>query len=831
MTPPQKPSGVPTVEVKTKGMKRYPGLFPIYQDTTTGKAYMQVSAAQLGKEFIYFAYTENGVLQAGHHRGSYRDNEIFKLRKRYDRIEFVKENINFYFDSTNAISKAADANISSSVLVSEGIIAKTKDSIYLLSADEIFIGEDLARVTPPSIPGLGSPFSFRLGRLNPKKSSYQKIRNYPSNTDLVIEYVFDNPGAFISGGNEVADPRSVNIQMQHSFIEVPDNDFVPRKDDPRVGYFMEQVNDMTSFSATPYRDVIHRWNLVKKDPTAALSEPVKPITWWIENTTPVEYRETIRQAGLAWNQAFEKAGFKNAVEVLIQPDTADWDAGDIRYNVLRWTSSPRPPFGGYGPSFVNPRTGEILGADIMLEFVFLTNRINQYKLFTSAGLELPDWENQVEGAPTDQHACHVGELLHHNTMLGMSNLLAHNATAEQQDEFIKSAIYYLILHEMGHTMGLMHNMKASNLWLPEEIHDKSKTGTIGLIGSVMDYPAININPDHSKQGDFYTTKPGPYDLWAIEYAYSPGLEDPAAEEARLNKILARSTEKELMFGNDADDMRSPGKGADPRVMIFDISGDAVNYSASRIEMLNKTMAKLKTTYTQEGEGYQALVNSYLTLTGEIGNASSVISRYIGGVYVERSVAGQAGAKTPYTPVPSDYQKTAMKHLSRLIFAPNAFDAPQGLYNYLQRQRRGFNFFSAGEDPDIHGRVARTQMNVLVHILHPNTLERVTNTTLYGNTYTVTDILNDLEKAIFDADLNGSCNTFRVNLQNNYVGMLINMAGLKGKSSNYDNVSQAAAYASLMSIEKKMKASQAKGDATTQAHRKFIAFTIQKAFER
>ena len=157
---------------------------------------------------------------------------------------------------------------------------------------------------------------------------------------------------------------------------MPENNYVPRFEDPRVGYFAPQITDMTSADdPTPYRDMIHRWNLEKKNPGQARSEVIEPITWWIENTTPHEFRGAIEEEVLAWNKAFEKAGLINAVVVKTQPDDAEWDAGDIRYNVLRWTSSPTPPFGGYGPSFVNPRTGQILGADIMLEFVYFTNRV------------------------------------------------------------------------------------------------------------------------------------------------------------------------------------------------------------------------------------------------------------------------------------------------------------------------------------------------------------------------------------------------------------------------------------------------------------------------
>ncbi len=833
-TAPEAPAkkGMPSIASKVKACKKIPGLFTIYQDTTDGTAYLQVSKAQLEKEYIYFAYTENGVIQAGHHRGSYRDNEVFRIRKSYKDIQFVKENNAFYFDSASALYKARGANISPSILAQEEIVASDNDSLFLISADKIFLNETLSRVKPPSLPIPGAGFRFALGTINPKKTRYTDIKSYEQNTDIVVEYVYDNPAAFIQGGQEVTDPRSVSIVYQHSFMEVPaDNGFTPRRDDPRVGYFNEQVNDMTSYSAAPYRDVIHRWNLVKKDPNATLSEPVKPITWWIENTTPVEYRETIKQAALSWNQAFEKAGFINAIAVEIQPDDADWDAGDIRYNVLRWTSSPNPPFGGYGPSFVNPKTGEILGADIMLEFVFLTNRMRQFDVFTTAGMGLGMEENEETEVPQihNGHACVAGELLQHNTLVGMTQLTTVDADEKEKEKFIHSAIHYLILHEMGHTLGLMHNMKASNLWMPEDIHNPAKTQAKGLIGSVMDYPAVNINPNHALQGDYYTTKPGPYDLWAIEYAYSPGLSDPAQEEARLSNILARSTEPDLTFGNDADDMRAPGKGIDPRVMIFDISGDAVQYSYDRVKMLNAVIPKLKDKYSTDGEGYQELLVSYFAVTGEIGNATSVMSRYIGGVYVERSVVGQVNAKTPYTPVPVAYQKKAMKYLGEQLFAPDAFKASEGLYNYLQRQRRGFNFFASTEDPKIYERALAMQQNVLIHILHPNTLDRVTNSGLYGNTYSPVQIMSDLETAIFNADWNGNVNTFRVNLQKQYVDYLIMIAGLKG-SSDHNTESQAAAYATLISIQKNLKLNGLKGDLGTRAHRAFLYYTISQALE-
>ena len=221
---------------------------------------------------------------------------------------------------------------------------------------------------------------------------------------------------------------------------MPDNDFSPRFDDPRVGYFTEQVTDLTSISVTPYRDLINRWYLVKQNPDAAMSDPVEPITFWIENTTPMELRETIRDAALAWNHAFEAAGFSNAIRVEVQPDDAEWDAGDIRYNVLRWTSSPNPPFGGYGPSFVNPRTGQIIGADIMLEFVFVTNRLFQDRVFETAALGLPDSTGSFLGhlGGEDPHLCTLSHHLHTNTLAGLHSLRAMGADDYEVDEYLRS---------------------------------------------------------------------------------------------------------------------------------------------------------------------------------------------------------------------------------------------------------------------------------------------------------------------------------------------------------------------------------------------------------
>ncbi|MGA0817369.1 MAG: zinc-dependent metalloprotease [Schleiferiaceae bacterium] len=815
-----------TIASKLKNAVAHDGLMKVYQDTTDGKLYLKLSADQLGQEFIYWSYAENGVASVGFNRGSFRANEVFTVRRYFDQIQFETQNTGYYFDPNSALSKAAEANISPAVLLSEKIVAEDKvKGEILIEATNLFLGEALDRIKPPAQPGSRG---FALGNLSKSKSRVVKLRSYPENTDVVVDLVYDNVNA-AGGGPDVTDSRYVTVRLQHSILAMPADDFVPRRDDPRVGYFGQQVNDMTSPLAANYRDVINRWKLIPKNPEEAISEPVEPITWWIENTTPVEFRDVIQRAGAAWNEAFEKAGFRNAVVVKVQPDTADWDAGDIRYNVLRWTSSPFPPFGGYGPSFTNPRTGQILGADIMFEYVFVANRLKQAALYNNLGLVdalATDGEEHAEG----HEACRAGHYLQQSALFGMQALAAAGATDEQKQRYLEESLYYLVLHEMGHTFGLNHNMKASQLHLPKDLHNRALTEQVGLVGSVMDYPAVNIALDPAKQGQYFTTKPGPYDLWAIEYGYSPALADADAEEARLNAILARSTEPALTFGNDADDMRSPGKAIDPRVNVNDMSGDAITYSVERLQLVNRLYGTLLENYRKDGQSYQELVQAYAILGGEMNNAVAAISRYVGGVYVERGFNGQPGAKDPFTPVSLADQKRAMTALRTYLFAPNAFAAAEPVWKYLQQQRRGFGFFSQTEDPKVHDRSLAIQRNVLAHLLHPAVMKRLTDSKLYGNQYSVAAMTADLTDALFAADWTTSVNGFRQNVQLEYVDRLIDIAGLGEKPvAGYDRPSQSAALAQIQRIRQLVRSNPGT-DAETKAHRAHLALKLDKALD-
>ena len=522
---------------------------------------------------------------------------------------------------------------------------------------------------------------------------------------------------------------------------------------------------------------------MKKDPDAALSDPVEPITWWIENTTPLEWRPIIEHAALEWNKAFEKAGFTNAVAVKTQPDDADWDAGDLRYNVLRWTSSPNPPFGGYGPSFANPRTGQLLGADIMLEYSFLNRSTLARELIQGEAAQ------PIKLLWPELHTCSVNQVLGMGTAFAQSAMDMSGADSAIQEQLLRDRMHYLILHEIGHTLGMNHNMKATQILSREDIQNPEVLDSGILAGSVMDYPAVNYAPTEEEQTLFYTIAPGPYDDWYIEYAYSPGLSDAEEEAVRLEAIAARSTEPELVFGNDADDMRYPGSGLDPRVNIYDLSGDSIGYAASQMALMQATLNKMADWTPDAGKSYQEAVDGAGLIIRLWGINAGVISRWVGGVYVDRAMAGQEGGGEPLRPVEREQQKRAMATLSEHLFAPDAFDVNGALWQQTAPQRRGFDHYGSTEDPKIHQAVLAGQKRVLDHLMHPVVLRRMVDTQLYGNDYPLDEVMSDLTDAIFAADADSSVNAFRRNLQLEYVSRLGAM--IRGSASEaYDSSAQA-----------------------------------------
>ena len=796
------------IEIKTKDCKEFKGLFTIYQSKKDGKSYIEIDTSHLDQEFIYFSYIENGVSDAWAVKGSYRGSKIIKIQKFYDKIDFSITNTKYFFDENSPLSRASKTNVNTPIIISEKIIAKNKDKTrFLINADNIFLNESFQQIKS----SYSSKYrGFRLGNLSKTKTRYNKIRNYPENTDVVVNYFFESKYPTKRGGEAITDSRNVSILVQHSLVKMPEEGYKSRNDDTRIGYFTTKSYNMTTSDRVNYRDFINRWRLEKKHPEKEFSAPIKPIVWWIENTTPHELRQIIKDGVESWNIAFEKAGFLNAIQVKIQSDTAEWDAGDIRYNVLRWTSSPNPPWGGYGPSFVNPRTGEILGADIMLEWTYITNRIVQDELF-----------NQIDNNHHSDFFCNSAKFQQIENSLGMNYIKSMDLSKSVEEELVKQSLYRLVLHEVGHTLGLNHNFKGSTLLTNDELNDKDIVSEKGVCNSVMEYPAINIARKPENQGLFFDIQPGKYDIWAIEYGYST-YNDPLIEEESLAKILSRSTEHDLAFANDAFDMRRAGKGTDPDAMIYDLSSDQLNHSLDKIAMVTEILKNLKEKYTKGNDTYEELYRSYRTLVYSYFQALNVVSRQIGGVKVDLSHTDQKSSVKPFESVEKNKQKEAMRIISEYGFS-NKVLLQEDLFPYLQKQRRGF---SISDDPTIHQRVLVYQNRLLDHLLNAKVLLRITNSSLYGNEYKLPSYMIDLRRSIFQSDMNGDVSTVRQNLQITYINRLINIVG---QSSRYDNISKSSAHYNLNWIKNNLDVS--KGDLQTRQHRSYIIYLIDQLFNK
>ena len=807
---------LPSIESFTEDSMRHAGFFDLYRRSRDGAVYLRIPTSLLDTEFVYTATVTDGVVETGLFRGQYRDNKVLMLRRHFDRVEVVQPNTRCYYDPDSPVSRAAGANAPDAVLavmdiVAQDSIAEGGDGAVLVDFGSVLLGEALVQIKPPKSPENAAKKALTLGKLSAKRSRVSRLASYPENALVRSDLVYEVSAPEVTGGDDVTDARAMTVSVQHSFIRMPENDYQPRRDDYRVGFFSDRITDLTSRDPAPYRDVINRWHLVKKNPDQAVSDPVEPITWWLENTTPLEFRELITQAALSWNTAFEAAGFSNAIVVKQQPDDAQWDAGDIRYNVLRWTASARPPFGGYGPSFTNPRTGQILGADIMLEFAFLTNRLRVQDL-----LQPDDASSGLAGA----EYCAAAQGMQADVIFAQQAILSGADPQTQQklsEQLTRDSIYFLILHEIGHTLGLTHNMRASQL--QPDVFDLAAVEAKGLSASVMDYEAVNVAPDGKTQTWFYQKRPGLYDEWALQFGY--GQYTPET----LKTLLQRSTEPQLAYGNDADDMRSSTNGIDPNINIYDLSSDAIGYAQMRLDQLRLVQARLPEQY--QGETYQGLVNAFAVLMSQYQRSGRVVSRYVGGIHLNRQPVNDQ--HVPYKPVPADLQRRAMSTLNDYLFAPNVLGDSEELFARLQPQRRGFDFYGKTEDPKIHKALLRAQKSVLDHLLHPNTLQRLTDSQVYGGQFTTYEMLQTLTDGIFAADLTGEVNSYRQNLQTEYVQALV--AALNKVEISHPV--KALIYAQVKTLGDKLSAKMAARSfrdfsGVTQAHTAYLDFVLRKA---
>ncbi|MCA9267767.1 MAG: zinc-dependent metalloprotease, partial [Planctomycetales bacterium] len=688
------------------------------------------------------------------------------------------------------------------------------------------------------------------------KSTWAAVKGFEKNTEIQVA------ATYASSGNldidTVPDSRGATVNVHYSISKIPTTGYTPRLADDRVGYFLTVVKDYSKDSdRDQFVRYVNRWNLQKADAKAAVSPPKEPIIFWLEKTIPYEYRKPIREGILEWNKAFEAAGFANAIEVRQQPDDADWDPEDISYNTFRWITSSA----GFamGPSRVNPYTGQILDADIIFDADFLSFWKHEFETFTPESiaamtggpLDLESYEKQMRSrspfALNDLMACRRSDGMARQLALGASFAAATAAdpkmAAELQERLIAEGLKEVTMHEVGHTLGLRHNFKASTWKSLADINDPAKTHDSGSVASVMDYNPTNLAPKGQKQGDFYTHTIGPYDMWAIEYGYKTIAGDTNAEVAELNKIAARSGEAGLTYATDED---TRGIDPDPFSNRFDLGNDALEFAKQRAALVKDLLPNVAERMTKEGDDYTQARLAFNVLLATHGSSMFFAARHVGGLELSRSHKGDAGAKAPVVVLDPKQQREALKLLSENVFNDRPFTVPPEVYNHLGSSRWSHWGAEPTTRPDfpIHDYIAMWQDRILSQLMSSLTLDRMHDAELKvpvdQDCLTTAELIETLTAAVFaevdnvkDGEYTNrkpAISSLRRNLQRTYLRRLSHLA--MGETAAPDDC-QTVAYAELSSLNErinKLLESKVKLDSYTRAHLTETSARIDKVLD-
>jgi hypothetical protein len=473
------------------------------------------------------------------------------------------------------------------------------------------------------------------------------------------------------------------VGLAINLTALPDEPMRPRRADPRIGHFTESFSDLgNDLNPNPRVHYVARWRLDKKDPKAELSEPVKPITFWLDRNIPARYRSAVTAGVLEWNKAFERIGFKNAVVARQQADDADFDTLDADRASIRWFTGADVGF-ARGPSQVDPRTGEILDADIAMSDVFGrgARRFIREDVGRSgdAGLR-PFAQGFATALAATLHGPHAGHEACTYALDAMDERsFVHDLLEARGDmppdspeveAFVQAQIKDTIMHEVGHTLGLRHNFRSSTVITRDQLKDKAFTESNAITGSVMDYNAYNIPLAGEPRANLTVVTLGPYDYWAIEYAYRPL--DAAQEADALGRIAARSQEPLLAFADDADAGGFGGRqGLDPRDNRFDLGDDPLDYARKRLALSRELWQRVQVRGPQAGDDPLRLRRSVLSGFRQLRRMPEFATRYVGGMYTERDLPGP-GARPTYRPVEPQRQREALAFVTDALFAVDSF---------------------------------------------------------------------------------------------------------------------------------------------------------------
>ncbi|HZM89101.1 MAG TPA: zinc-dependent metalloprotease, partial [Blastocatellia bacterium] len=525
-----------TISARVAGLQKLDGYVPLYWDAVNGKMFMEIS--RFNSEFLYQVSLPTGVGSnpLGLDRGQLGDSHVVRFERIGPKVLLVQSNYRYRaLSSDPAERRAVEESFAQSVLW--GFKVEASEGERVLVDSTAFFLRDAHGV-------IDRLRQARQGqyRYDESRSAFylSRTRTFPKNTEVetVLTFTSDaDTGPLVR--DTVPTPQSLTVREHHSLVELPDNNYKTRKLDPRVGVHGITFHDYASPIIEPIeKRWISRHRLQKKDPTAAVSEPIKPIIYYVDNGAPEPIRTALVEGASWWDAAFEAAGFKNAFQVRVLPEDAD--PMDLRYNMINWVHRSTRGW-SYGGSVTDPRTGEIIKGNVTLGSL----RIRQDYLIGTGLIPTFAAGGQGEGE------CEFGAAAD-------TDYLASFDTTTDAAAMSLARIRQLSAHEVGHTLGLAHNFAAS---------------TYGR-ASVMDYPAplVEIKNGKLDLSNAYAVGIGAYDKFAIKYGYSePG--STANEQAYLERILEEGVAAGMLFISDAD--ARPAGAAHPLANLWDNGGDPI----------------------------------------------------------------------------------------------------------------------------------------------------------------------------------------------------------------------------------------------------------------
>ena len=796
-----------------KDMEVSKGLFTFYRKADENRILMEILPEQIDKTFLFAATVDQSVGERGLYAAQMGGSFPFSFRRVGKNIQWIIRNPNFTAEQGTPAARATARSFPNGILASAKMKSKPhpERKSHLIDVSDLLVGD---------LPGFANvlkevykPSDYGFDKNN---SSVGAVKAFPENVliDVWLHYTSGNPK---TRSTTLPDERSIPIVVKYELSGLKDTGYKPRLADDRVGYFLNVQQDFTSdHASSPYVRYIHRWQLEKSDPAASLSPPKQPIVFWLENTVPLEYREWMTEGVLLWNKAFEKIGFKDAIVVKQMPDDADWDPADTRYNTIRWFAGVDASF-AIGPSRANPFNGQIYDADIGFSEGIIRSIRRLGEEFVAPVLPLPPSQKPEALLPAWWRGqagawCDYADGLAQQAAFGVNVLESRGALSpEVEKTLMRQFIIEVTAHEVGHTLGLRHNFRASTILRPEELNDLSRTESVGQSGSVMDYNPIIIAAKGEKQGDFVPVTLGPYDYWAIEYAYKPIEGD---EKAELGKIASRAADPMLPYSTDEDALGTFSANAiDPLVNQFDASSDPLSYFRKRFEIVNELWSCMETKLAKPGEGYQVLRRALGRGLGEYYRGLLTSSKFIGGVYHHRDHVGDPNGRPPYEPVSADKQREALDLLRQYAFKEGDFVLPASLLNKLAIERLpaldGLDslFNTPRIDFPWHDSVLGLQRAVLDRLFNPVTLARIQDNELRfapnEKPFTVADLFGGLDNAIW-SELDGAAkiSSLRRNLQREHLKHLIRLVLRPGQSTVPEDATTMAR-ASLTGLQTKI----------------------------